>query len=402
VKTLKTKNYFSRSHLGIFLIIFAVIGAIILIKSLAAPNPNLPGDLNNDNVVNVTDMSILLSNYGTTNSSADINGDGTVNVLDLSILLSHYGQTYSGGGTGSWPLYGVSPGYAIQNRTSTMQDWEMSQDTAVGGKILRIDYNNSTTGDTVITKAIAHGLEPEIILGGTHTYSSSETASGFASNYCTAGPTKWKGKVRFYEVMNEPDLNGWTADTYVPFLKACYQAVKAADPNAIVFHGGMWDKNSATTFLIDWVAREYALGAKSFFDVFNFHCYGDSQINASWDIWDMVYGSNGAGFYDSYNVRSVMNSNGDSVKPIVCTEGGDKVPNVSETTQATEVQHALQSVDGIGTGYRRTKFMLIYDMLDTVPGFGMMYADSTGTIVAPDGTHWTKRPSWTSYYNSTH
>ena len=95
---LKT-NYFSRSHLGIFLIIFAVIGAIILIKSLAAPNPNLPGDLNNDNVVNVTDMSILLSNYGTTNSSADINGDGTVNVLDLSILLSHYGQTYGGGST---------------------------------------------------------------------------------------------------------------------------------------------------------------------------------------------------------------------------------------------------------------------------------------------------------------
>ena len=95
---LKT-NYFSRSHLGIFLIIFAVIGAIILIKSLAAPNPNLPGDLNNDNVVNVTDMSILLSNYGTTNSTADINSDGAVNVLDMSILLSNYGKSVSGTST---------------------------------------------------------------------------------------------------------------------------------------------------------------------------------------------------------------------------------------------------------------------------------------------------------------
>ena len=98
-KTLKPKNPFSKSSLSVFLIIFAVLGLIILIKSFAAPNPNLPGDLNNDNTVNITDMSILLSNYGTSNTTADINSDGTVNVLDLSVLLSHYGQSYSGGGS---------------------------------------------------------------------------------------------------------------------------------------------------------------------------------------------------------------------------------------------------------------------------------------------------------------
>ncbi len=50
-----------------------------------------PGDLNGDNTVDVTDLSILLSNYNTTNAVADINHDGTVNIFDLSILLSHYG-----------------------------------------------------------------------------------------------------------------------------------------------------------------------------------------------------------------------------------------------------------------------------------------------------------------------
>jgi hypothetical protein len=50
-----------------------------------------PGDLNNDNQVNILDLSILLSNYATSNSIADINKDGTVNILDLSILLSNYG-----------------------------------------------------------------------------------------------------------------------------------------------------------------------------------------------------------------------------------------------------------------------------------------------------------------------
>ena len=84
---------FSKVRLSIFILAFSLIGYLIF-KSFAL-NPNLPGDLNNDNTVNVTDMSILLSNYGTANTSADINGDGTVNVLDMSILLSHYGQSVS-------------------------------------------------------------------------------------------------------------------------------------------------------------------------------------------------------------------------------------------------------------------------------------------------------------------
>jgi len=53
-------------------------------------NPK-PGDLNGDNAVNITDLSILLSNFGTTNAVADINKDGSVNILDLSILLTNYG-----------------------------------------------------------------------------------------------------------------------------------------------------------------------------------------------------------------------------------------------------------------------------------------------------------------------
>src|SRR6266576_4978561 len=95
MKTLKPKHNLSSPRLILFILAFGLIGGYILIHSLAASNPNLPGDLNNDNTVNVTDLSILLSNYGTTNTAADINTDGAVNVLDLSILLSHYGGSYT-------------------------------------------------------------------------------------------------------------------------------------------------------------------------------------------------------------------------------------------------------------------------------------------------------------------
>src|SRR4051812_2316746 len=96
LKNLRHRFSFSQPELTIFIVIFGLIG-ILIYRSFAASNPNLPGDLNNDNTVNVTDLSILLSNYGTTNTAADINSDGTVNVLDLSILLSHYGGSYTGG-----------------------------------------------------------------------------------------------------------------------------------------------------------------------------------------------------------------------------------------------------------------------------------------------------------------
>lgn len=49
------------------------------------------GDLNCDNQVGILDLSILLSNWGTTSNTADINKDGTVTILDLSILLSNWG-----------------------------------------------------------------------------------------------------------------------------------------------------------------------------------------------------------------------------------------------------------------------------------------------------------------------
>jgi hypothetical protein len=59
------------------------------------------GDINGDNSVNITDLSLLLSSYNqnttqcTTNNAfkCDLSspGDGVVNIFDLSILLSHYG-----------------------------------------------------------------------------------------------------------------------------------------------------------------------------------------------------------------------------------------------------------------------------------------------------------------------
>ncbi len=83
----------------------AAIGLVVLVTlpggkgGVAAV---LPGDINSDNKVDVTDLSILLANYGksasqATNPASDINGNGTVDISDLSALLSNYGKTNSSG-----------------------------------------------------------------------------------------------------------------------------------------------------------------------------------------------------------------------------------------------------------------------------------------------------------------
>lgn len=50
------------------------------------------GDINNDNQVDINDLAILLSNWGTATAASDINKNGKVDIFDLSILLTNYGK----------------------------------------------------------------------------------------------------------------------------------------------------------------------------------------------------------------------------------------------------------------------------------------------------------------------
>lgn len=97
--TIKKSSKFNKLAFAVFVLIFAGLGSYFSFFSEAS---SIPGDINNDGTVNITDLSLLLSSYGSSNSPAcvtasqytcDINTDGYVNVVDLSILLSNYGNT---------------------------------------------------------------------------------------------------------------------------------------------------------------------------------------------------------------------------------------------------------------------------------------------------------------------
>jgi hypothetical protein len=54
-----------------------------------------PGDVNGDNTVDITDLGILLANFGTGSAfleDGDLSGDGSVDITDLGILLAEFGS----------------------------------------------------------------------------------------------------------------------------------------------------------------------------------------------------------------------------------------------------------------------------------------------------------------------
>jgi hypothetical protein len=59
----------------------------------------LPGDINHDTTVDISDLGALLAAFETLpgdpyhNPDADLNDDGAINLSDIGVLLSYFGQT---------------------------------------------------------------------------------------------------------------------------------------------------------------------------------------------------------------------------------------------------------------------------------------------------------------------
>ena len=80
--------------LAIFLIVLGV-GYFAWEVSKASASPICPGDANGDNVVNILDLSLTVSNLykGTAPYQyGDVNGDMIVTQADLDLELANYGR----------------------------------------------------------------------------------------------------------------------------------------------------------------------------------------------------------------------------------------------------------------------------------------------------------------------
>ncbi|MFN8471816.1 MAG: cellulase family glycosylhydrolase [Anaerolineae bacterium] len=106
------------------------------------------------------------------------------------------------------------------------------------------------------------------------------------TDFLTAMATRYKGRIRAYEIWNEPNLAREWCDQkpdpkqYAAMLKAAYAAIKAADPDAMVISAGLspTGTNDQTAMPDDvYLDQLYqAMGGKSdgYFDVLGVHAPG--------------------------------------------------------------------------------------------------------------------------------
>ena len=229
--------------------------------------------------------------------------------------------------------------------------------------------------DRIVEAATAEGLDllvridhqPAWSSGGSETNGPPSNLQDLA-DFLTAIADRYQGRVRAWEVWNEPNLarewGGQVPDpgAYVNMLKVAYGAIKTADPSAIVISAGLsptetWNNDARPD---DWYLESMYIAMNSnstgYFDVLGVHAPGYKSAPET-DPAVVAADSNLGGqrafcFRHVEDLRAIMVQYGDANKQVAVLEFGwtsDSRPDssyywhaVSEETKADYLVRAYQ------------------------------------------------------------
>jgi Tol biopolymer transport system component len=123
------------------------------------------GDLDGSGIVNITDLSILLSNWGNPKpNAADINLDGKVNITDLSILLSQWGKKPTPVGARASAAGAALQAAALTGRAARAVPVQLARPrqesrlSGLAGNDVSADPSVSADGNIVLFSSLASNL----------------------------------------------------------------------------------------------------------------------------------------------------------------------------------------------------------------------------------------------------
>jgi hypothetical protein len=153
--------------------------------------------------------------------------------------------------------------------------------------------------------------------------------------FCSVLADRYRGRVRAYQVWNEPNLaREWAGRRpdpaeYVELLKVCYVAIKAADPEAIVISAGLaptGTDNEAAMPDDKFLRGMYEAGAAPYFDMLGLHAPGykaPPELSPDEAVTEREYGGQRAfAFRHVEDMRAIMEQYGDGDKQIAIVEFG--------------------------------------------------------------------------------
>ncbi|MCA9908158.1 MAG: cellulase family glycosylhydrolase [Anaerolineae bacterium] len=180
------------------------------------------------------------------------------------------------------------------------------------------------------------------------------------AHYCATIATRYRGRIAAYQIWNEPNLSReWgnrppNASAFVQLLAACSDAIRAADPNAILISPGLspTGTDDDTARPDDLFLQEmYDAGFQEYVDVVGMHAPGFSEPQLSPSEAEHAGGQRFFTFRRVEDLRKIMIANGDAARQVAILETGwttDQVnPNyswfaVDEETQARNLVAAFE------------------------------------------------------------
>jgi hypothetical protein len=302
----------------------------------------------------------------------------------------------------------------IQNNSPPTTD--VNQISTLGATYLRFDINFGQIGqtgssaappvdsvasnwnwaptDAVVSAATAKGISVLGILNYTPNWLRSNTGNpadypggytnglNYFTQFCQIAVTRYAAMgVHMYEIWNEPNQSGGmtvpSAANFTTLVQACYPVIKASDPQAIVISGGLAPvgvSSGGNYTALDFLTSMYSAGVHGYFDLLGHHPYSQGDMpgasTSTQDAWAQMSLS-------TPNLRSIMTSNGDSVKQIIATETGAFTAGSGAFTQSQQATY-ISDLFTVGTTYSWLAGIFVYRHKDT---------DTTVPATTPFGSY---------------
>lgn len=183
-------------------------------------------------------------------------------------------------------------------------------------------------------------------------------------DFCREISSRYRGRIAAYQVWNEPNLGREWGDQppnpleYTALLKVCYEAIKAADPKAVVISAGLAPTGTRSLHVTpddEFLRQMYDAGAGAYFDVLGVNAPGykaPPEMSPDEAAASREYGGGRwFAFRHVEDIRAIMVANGDGQKQIAILEMGWTMDNVNaeyawfavdEQTQADYLVRAYQ------------------------------------------------------------
>jgi hypothetical protein len=193
-------------------------------------------------------------------------------------------------------------------------------------------------------------------------------------NWVRAVVTRYKGRIKYYELWNEPDAWNWwsgTTSQMVQMAKVAYPIIKSVDPDAIVVSPAPQGLNA-----FKWMDGYFAAGGAAYADVIAFHGYvtHPGGFAAAPETWVTI----------ADNMRNVMNKYR-VYKPLIDTEVSwglnSQLPSASGQTAFVARIYMMHWLHGVNRAF--------WDVWDN-GNYGTLYQGS----LLPGGLSYTYLSKW--------